>query len=517
MKHKPAKRRPNKPPKFTISVLAMNGLEMTRKCLESAMANNEPYELILTDNASDDGTAEYFDELAREFSSRVRVIHNLKNGGYADPHNHALNLAKGKYFICLNNDTEVPPEWLAELERPFLSQPDAAISGPQGSCCSLQDPWPSFHGSRGNSFEYVEGSCLCIPTELAREHTLFAPYLRFAYGEDVDLSLRMRAMGKTIHAAYFSITHKRAATASQLDPAFIEEVKKYNHKVLRARWGTYHKFRRFDLPFVVRRKDAIGDVLLTTPLIAEIKRQCPRSEIYVETNHPGIFKDNPNVAEAKNAPIDRIYKWATIIDLDMSYENLPETNIVEAYFKTANFTYGGNPRRIEIYPAELDHQMAEELLPGGNYVAIHPGPLTWKGKNWPWERWQTLIQELLTRGRYPVIVGAAGPALPNWLDVRGKTDFQQLAAILARCQAFVGLDSFPLHVAQAVGIPVVGLFGASDPRYILTDGICVPVCGTTECFGARHRVAGQTFVDCDGACMASITVEQVLAAVDKIL
>jgi ADP-heptose:LPS heptosyltransferase len=106
--------------------------------------------------------------------------------------------------------------------------------------------------------------------------------------------------------------------------------------------------------------------------------------------------------------------------------------------------------------------------------------------------------------------------LPNFKDIRGETDYQQLAAVLSKCKLFVGIDSLPLHVAQAVGTRVVGLFGASDPRYILTDGAAVPVCGTTECFGARHRVSGQTFVDCSGECMDSITVERVLEAIEKL-
>src|SRR5205823_71855 len=130
-------------------------------------------EFILTDNASSDGTAEYFYELTKS-DSRVRVIRNSKNQGYAEPHNFALTKANAKYFVCLNNDVEVPPEWLTELARPLDREPEAAISGASGSCCSLQAPWPSFHGSPGNYYEYVEGSCLCIPTKLARENTLFA-------------------------------------------------------------------------------------------------------------------------------------------------------------------------------------------------------------------------------------------------------------------------------------------------------------------------------------------------------
>lgn len=504
-------------PKFSISILAMNGLDMTRRCVESVMKHSRNYELILTDNASDDGTTEYFDFLKDSYPNLINFWRNDTNAGFAEPNNDALLRARGKYFITLNNDTEVPKNWLTLLERPFLEYPDAAITGPAGSPCSFQAPYPSFHGSAGPNLEYIEGSCLCIPTALAREHGLFAPYLHFAYGEDADLSLRMRARGRSIHQVPFKLVHHRSRTAAQVDN--IDEIQRRNHEALIKRWGKYLEFRRFDLPFVVRRREAIGDVLLTTPLIAEMHRQNPKSEIYVETNHPELFRDNPAVTAAgSNFP--HVYRWATVIDLDMSYENMPETNIIEAYYKTAHIIRPPSDMFIgcqpELFPNRMESQLARALLGGKKWLAVHAGPTTWAGKNWPWERWEELCRRLTLEGWRIVLVGLPGPSLPHLLDLRGRTDFQQLAAALRECRLFVGVDSFPMHVATAIGTPVVGLFGATDPRYILNDPNAEPVCGTSDCAGARHRVAGQTYVDCDGACMQSISVDMVSAAIQKI-
>lgn len=500
-----------KTPKFTISILARNGLAMTQRCIESVLKHSRNFELLLTDNASDDGTAEYFDQLEAAYHGTIKVVHNETNLGFAEPNNQALARAKGKYLVLLNNDAEVPKNWLSLLEQPFLTDADCAITGPAGSPCSFQHPFPSFHGSAGPNLEYIEGSCLCIPTELAREVTLFAPYLYFAYGEDADLSLRMRARGRTIHQVPFKLIHHRRQTASQIDN--IAEIQARNHAALMKRWGKYLEFRRFDLPFVVRRREAIGDVLLITPLIAELRRQNPRSEIYVETNHPELFRDNPAVTKA-GAAFPEVYRWATLIDLDMSYENQPETNIVDAYFKTAHIVPHPDALILpQIFPSLMDRQMAAALLGKKKWIAIHPGPTTWKGKNWPWERWEELCRELLAADWRVLLVGTRGPSLPNFMDLRGKTDFHQLTAIINRCRLFVGVDSFPMHVATSQGIPVVGLFGASDPRYILQASAQYAVRGTADCAGARHRVAGQTYVDCDGACMESITVDQVLQAI----
>lgn len=500
-------------PKYSISILAMNGLDMTRRCIESVMENSRHYELLLTDNGSDDGTAEYFADLATKHPN-IYPKTNRDNLGFAEPNNEALTRAKGRYFVLLNNDTEVPKGWLSLLERPFRDHPAAAISGPIGSPCSFQAPYPSFHGSAGPNLEYIEGSCLCIPTDLAREIGLFAPYLHFAYGEDADLSLRARARGLTIHQVPFKLVHYRSQSAKQVDD--IDAIQHRNHEALLRRWGKYLEFRRFDLPFVVRRTGALGDVLLTTPLIAELKKQNPFSEIYVETASPEIFEGNPHVTAAGNS-FPHVYRWATEINLNMSYENQPETNIVDAYFKTAHIIRRGQQPRI--YPGNMDHQMATMLLgEHRKWIAVHAGPTTWTGKNWPWERWEDLCRRLMLDGWRILLIGTPGTSLPNYMDLRGKTDFHELAAVLQRCRLFIGVDSFPLHVAAAMETPVVGLFGASTPEYILEPldrGDCIV--GVGDCAGQRHRVTGQTFVDCDGACMRSISVNAVYAKISKIL
>lgn len=502
-------------PKYSISILAMNGVEMTQRCIDSVLKHSKNFELLLTDNASDDGTADYFDYLAGAHDN-IRVTHNNTNLGFAEPNNEALVHARGKYFVTLNNDTEVPKGWLNLLEKPFLTDPDCAITGPIGSPCSFQHPFPSFHGSLGPNVEYIEGSCLCIPTELARQVGLFANYLHFAYGEDADLSLRMRAREHTIHQVPFKIVHHRSQTTSQVED--IVGIQQRNHIALMKRWGKYLEFRRFDLPFVVRRREAIGDVLLITPLIAELRRQSPASEIYVETNHPELFRDNPAVTKAGVA-FPEVYRWATLIDLDMSYENQPETNIVDAYFRTACIMPGLDAHiHPLIYPNRAELTEACEKLGRKKWIAIHPGPTTWSGKNWPWERWEELCRTLLIDGWRVLLIGTPGPSLPNFMDLRGKTNFHQLAAILDSCRLFVGIDSFPLHVAAAMmgADRVVGLFGASDPRYILPPLYREhSVVGTSDCAGARHRVAGQTYVDCSGECMRSITVDMVLEAIKK--
>jgi ADP-heptose:LPS heptosyltransferase/GT2 family glycosyltransferase len=503
-------------PKFTISILAMGGRDMTQVCIESVLKSvNQDFELILTNNASDDDTGEYFESLKSTAGVPVRVIHNTENKGFSDPNNHALTLARGEYFVTLNNDTEVPPNWLDHLLVPFAEDPKCAITGGSGTCNGFKAPYPSFHGSPTDKTEYIEGSCLCIPTKLAREITLFAPYLYFAYGEDVDLSLRVRSRGMTIHQAPFTIKHIRRATSKNL--VDIGEIQKQNHVKMIDRWGNYLKFRKFDLPIVIRRTEALGDILLTSPLIRALHQQCPASEIFVETNHPEMVRDLPGV-KAAGPRFPQVYKWARLIDLDMSYENMTCTHIVDAYFKKALIIPPpGDNLAPELNISVPDRAFANSAMDGGQWVAVHVGPSTWAGKHWPLERWVKVCQWLLDQPLKVVLVGSdAQPQIPNYLDIRGRATPQQTAAVIAKCDFFVGIDSLPIHLAQAVGIPVIGLFGATRPEYILNRELpAISLCADTECAGERHLIAGTTYTPCHGECMQSISVREVTAACER--
>lgn len=145
-------------------------------------------------------------------------------------------------------------------------------------------------------------------------------------------------------------------------------------------------------------------------------------------------------------------------------------------------------------------------------------------KRWPTERWQEVAQELAGAGRSLVFVGDKHdaeivaqivPSLSgNFADLAGKTTLRELASVLASCDLLVTADTGPMHLAVAVGTPVVALFGATDParhgpygrRNIVlhkpVPGLIVPGKRPTEEVGA--------------ACMAQITPKDVLAAVNSL-
>ena len=127
------------------------------------------------------------------------------------------------------------------------------------------------------------------------------------------------------------------------------------------------------------------------------------------------------------------------------------------------------------------HERAAEALvpPGGPVLAIAPAA-NWRGKEWRAERFAELARRLLGGGgrlaaSRVAVLAAQGEepqarpllaALPpgRAIDLVGKVDLLTAAAVLKRCALFVGNDTGLMHIAAAVGVPTLGLFGPSPPE-----------------------------------------------------
>lgn len=509
------------PAKVLVSIISMNRLTGVRDCLTHLFRHGHQFDLVLTNQASTDGTAGYFEAMKQRFKN-ITVFHETENVGFIQPNDRAFRMAIERgipYLLLLNDDTRPPAGFLHKLTAPLEMDPDGALCGPEGCCSEISD---DFYG-RGGRFEYVEGSCLMIKVGLVRSivgDKLFDPNLHFIYGEDSNLSLRVQEAGKRIHRANFRLHHSGNQTTRRPDVAAkCNEAHEMNRAYNQRRWSHYLKVRRMNYPIVIRRKHALGDVLRVTPIINALKIQRPMCPIYVETECGAVLDRNPQLAgvATRYLPMDGELR----INLDMAYENLPGTNVIEAYRIVAGIDK--LPDRFLRYTCSTEalHWSVNVFPQNQRRIAIHPGPTHWPGRDWPQERFAQVSGALLSQGYEVILIGAhATPTpIPCSHDLRAKTSIDQCAALLFGSCAFVGIDSFPMHLAMSQDVRVVGLFGCSMPGVVLSEGKAVAVHGDpgqVPCIGQRDRVVGVEFVSCDGACMNSISVDMVLQAVEQI-
>ena len=131
-------------------------------------------------------------------------------------------------------------------------------------------------------------------------------------------------------------------------------------------------------------------------------------------------------------------------------------------------------RAPRVYLSATDRSFAEEFLEGGRrWLALHPGSGSGR-KNWPLDRWVSVVCGLLDRCPDARLLVVGGEADGGQLRALERTFGQrmllaeglplpQLGAVLERCHLFLGHDSGISHLAGAVGTAAVLLFGPTDP------------------------------------------------------
>lgn len=150
---------------------------------------------------------------------------------------------------------------------------------------------------------------------------------------------------------------------------------------------------------------------------------------------------------------------------------------------------------------------------GDRLIALVPGA-GWESKRWPEEHFAALADGLADLGRI-VLVGSPSErpmaqriqdlASVPLIDATGRTSLKQLAALLRCCQLTVANDSGPMHISAAVGTPVVGIFGPTDPHRTGPYGPGHTVLtADLPCLNCRRRQCSHL------SCMHQVTPEQVL-------
>lgn len=268
----------------------------------------------------------------------------------------------------------------------------------------------------------------------------------------------------------------------------------------------------------------LGDIVLTLPIMKSLRKNYPESKIALvagEWGREAAEAFAPDVDVIAYSP--RKYRRGketgartpSMRDYDLIIHLRGDYKIVARYFLNlkAVFLHGlakGNLRRSFLFHSgisnrrvETEHQyqtfrdmmlkigvilperpevdiekdwadslsglLGERWLASKNIAVLHPGA-PWKERRWPAERFRQTGEALIEKGFRVIVIGAPSEAgLSGYFDkgfedLIGKLDLKQLAALLARCEVYIGNDSGPAHLAAAAGAAVIAMYGPQEPE-----------------------------------------------------
>lgn len=214
--------------------------------------NRASFEVILVDDGSSDETV----DIATTVQGLVTIRHEVAQG-FVKSCNAGGKLARGRYIVMLNNDTEVTPGWLDELVHVFdhfegvgmagakLLYPDGTLQEAGGIVWGSGDPWN--YGRNGNprdprynytrQVDYISGACVMLPTALWHELGGFDELYAPAYYEDTDLAFRVRDRGyKTVYTPMSQVIHFEGISSGTSTASGTKRYQLINKPKFKNRW-----------------------------------------------------------------------------------------------------------------------------------------------------------------------------------------------------------------------------------------------------------------------------------------
>jgi len=502
--------------------MTLRHLKSTVTLLKSSAGslNIEPI-IIIRNNAPDSqdiGLVKGITEIARSTSIPIQYERSPHNLGFGAGHNLNFRLNPGDFFWALNNDISFPHlNWLSDVLRAFADQ-QVSLVGPANSMSTLS---PGIAAGRHRAAHwlpalYAEGSSLFVRSEHFIDHGIFDESFDYAYYEDVDLSFRTLTRGLRMSVVDMPHEHLRSTSASLIPSATKGSVMESNRSKFLARWertlerGQVSGSILIDL-CAVDLSQVIASLRSVTHLYREalargsavhikldqgeleflFKKLTPQAKLYIGT------------AQIDYRTYDRI---ASLRDLNFSTPFHME-DLIAAAFGTPDLGDPLDLREILGFAQRSDSEPRQKAV-----VHFSSDQMAFEGLNLPPQTYGKIIDHLISRGLdVTVVVGLdGGIPLEDLFDALSGTDM------------FIGIDSGPLHAAQALGTPSFGIFGATHPLARMRPSPINAAFSHPDlgCLGCSHGLIEPAPNWCmrrDQACVAHLPLPPLLEALDAFI
>ncbi len=279
-------------PLVSITIVTFNSARYIERCLEFVFKQDYPQiEIIVVDNHSSDATQ----AVLQRFTSRIRVIYNPENTGFAAAQNQAIALSGGSWVLTLNPDVRLSPTFVSSMVA--AGELDPKVGAVAGKLLIMNEDFsipeqsifdstglyftPNLrHFDRGNHtpdrgqydhFEYVfgcTGAAALYRRSMIENISIGGEFFDsdfFAYREDADVAWRSQLLGwKCIYTPHAVAWHVRRVIPSRRRslPAAINMHSVKNRWLMRIKNMTGDLYRRHWLAITLRDCVVIGACLL---------------------------------------------------------------------------------------------------------------------------------------------------------------------------------------------------------------------------------------------------------------
>lgn len=217
------------------------------------------------------------------------------------------------------------------------------------------------------------------------------------------------------------------------------------------------------------RKRQLGDVVWIEPIIRKLSNKYKKVVVFTKYNEifnhniydNVVFKSELSIFEKLLIQFDIFFHSSFFsINLDNSYEIDPKQHILHAYQKKAQLPIENVYPEIILSKVEKEKSFFKEK----KYAIIHIESFSIKnyrnihGITWP------IIANFLKQSGYLVVqVGKNNQNIYDTVFI--KTDIRDLMSIISNASLFIGIDSFPSHLAAIFKVPSLTFFGAINPNF----------------------------------------------------
>ncbi|OCT14002.1 glycosyl transferase family 2 [Paenibacillus pectinilyticus] len=237
----------------SIIIPTYNGLSLLRACVASIRKHTAvPYEIIVVDNGSTDGTLAYCRRM------KLKLVAMPVNVGFPAACNYGLRFASGDVLMLLNNDTIVTPNWLPNLLNCLNSAEDVGMVGPMTNYASgkqkirekftttmkMAKKYNHVNPARWQQTDRLVGVCMLFTRELFEKVGLMDERFSPGHFEDDDLCYRVRLAGyRLLIAGDCFIYHRGSVSYRKQGRQKLKRLVKRNRQKFIDKWGVDpHRF-----------------------------------------------------------------------------------------------------------------------------------------------------------------------------------------------------------------------------------------------------------------------------------